>query len=106
VVKSKAIRVRRVSIAEARANLSKIAKHAHVNGEYFFVGRQGAPVLGIMNAEEMEDYLELRDPKVQREIQKSNEEYLAGKSRPFEEFLAELDGSKGKRVKSRRRPRA
>ena len=104
--KSNAIRVRRLSIAEARANLSKIAKHAHVNGVYFLVGKNGAPVIGIMDAEELEDYLELRDPKVQREIQQSNKEYLAGKSRPLEEFLAELDGGKGKRAKNRRRPRA
>ena len=104
--KSSAVRVRHLSIAEARANLSKIAKHAHVNGEYFFVGGNGAPIIGIMDAEELEDYLELRDPNVQREIRKSNEEYLAGKSRPFEEFLAELDANAGKRAKSRRRQRA
>ena len=52
-----------------------------------------------------EDYLELHDSKVQREIQKSNDEYLTGKSRPFEEFLRELDSGKGKRAKNRRRQR-
>ena len=101
--KSKGVTVRRVSIAEARASLSKIAKHAHLNGEYFFVGGNGAPIIGIMDAEELEDYLELRDPKVQREIRKSNEEYLAGKSRPLEKFLAELDRGKTKAAKPRRR---
>ena len=104
--KSKPIRVRRVSLAEARANLTKIARHAHDNGVYFLAGENGAPVIGIMDAEEMEDYLELRDPKLQLEIQKSNEEYLAGKSRPFEEFLAELGSNKGKGARSGRRPRA
>ena len=98
--KRNAIRVRRLTLAEARANLSEIAKHAHVNGDYFFVGGNGAPLIGIMDAEELEDYLELRDPKVQREIRKSNEEYLAGESRPFEEFLADLDSGKGKRATS------
>ena len=100
--KSKSIRVRRVSLAEARANLTKIARHAHDNGVYFLAGENGAPVIGIMDAEELEDYLELRDPKVQREIQKSNEEYLAGTSRPFAEFLAELGSGKSKGAKSRR----
>ena len=104
--KSNATKVRHLSIAEARANLGKIAKHAHLNGEYFFVGEDGAPVIGIMDAEELEDYLELRDPTVQREIQRSNEEYLAGKSRPFEEFLSELPSGKSKKSKSRRRKRA
>ena len=40
--------------------------------------------------DELEDYRELHDPKVRSEIRKSNAEYLAGKSRPFEEFLSEL----------------
>ena len=103
MARSKAIRVRHLSLAQARASLNKIVQQSHGKGEYFFVGKQGAPVLGIMDAEEMEDYLELRDPNIRRRIQKSNEEYLAGKSRPFEEFLAELDEAKGKRARSPRR---
>ena len=55
--------------------------------------------------DEVEDYRELHDSKVQREIQKGNEEYLAGKSRPFEEFLAELKSGRGKNTKSRRQQR-
>ena len=45
---------------------------------------------GIRDADEIEDCLELQDPQVRNHIRKSNEEYLAGKSRPFAEFLAEL----------------
>ena len=40
--------------------------------------------------DELDDYRELNDSKVKSEIQKSNDEYLAGKCRPFEEFLAGL----------------
>lgn len=40
--------------------------------------------------DELEDYVELHDPKVKKEIRKSNAEHLAGKSRPFEDFLSEL----------------
>ena len=43
-----------------------------------------------MGADELEDYLDLRDPKVKRSIQKSYQEYRAGKGRPIEEFLSEL----------------
>ncbi|MSO21101.1 MAG: type II toxin-antitoxin system Phd/YefM family antitoxin [Acidobacteria bacterium] len=98
--------VRHLSIAEASASLSKIARRAHDKGEYFFVKSNGAPTIGIMDAEELEDYLELRDPRVQSEIQKSNEEYLAGKSRPLEEFLAGLPAAAKKKSTSRRSPRA
>jgi hypothetical protein len=50
-----------------------------------------------MDADELEDYLELRDPKVREHMRKSNEEYLAGKSRPVEECLSGLKTGKGKR---------
>jgi hypothetical protein len=43
-----------------------------------------------MDADEMEDYLELQDPAVKEFIAKSHEEYLAGRSRPVAELLAEL----------------
>lgn len=55
-----------------------------------------------MDADELEDYLELRDPKIREHIRKSNEEYLAGKSRPIEDFLAELRTDKGKKKAARR----
>ena len=43
-----------------------------------------------MRADELQDYLEVRDPKVREHIRKSNEARQAGKGRPIEEFLAEL----------------
>ena len=97
------IRVRHLSLAEARTNLNKIAKYAHGKGEYFFVGKEGAPVLGIMDAEELEDYLELRDPAVQAKIQISNEDVRAGRTRPASQLLEEA--RKELRLKSRVRRR-
>jgi len=46
--------------------------------------------VGLMDADELEDYLEVHDPKVQAQIERSTAAYLAGKSRPAREFLAEL----------------
>ncbi|OFW27801.1 MAG: hypothetical protein A3H27_09400 [Acidobacteria bacterium RIFCSPLOWO2_02_FULL_59_13] len=89
MARSKAIRVRHLSLTEARASLNKIVQQSHGKGEYFFVGKNGAPVIGIMAAEELEDYLELRDPKVQEKIQKSNEDIRAGRTRPAARLLEE-----------------
>jgi hypothetical protein len=44
-----------------------------------------------MDIDEFEDYLELQDPEVNAIIAQSREEYLAGKSRPAEELLRELE---------------
>jgi hypothetical protein len=56
--------------------------------------------LAVSGADEMEDYLELQDPKVREHIRRSHEEFLAGKHRPAEDLLSEL-----KRERKRRRSR-
>ena len=96
--------VRKVSvmaITKARVNLGAVVRRVHLNREYVILEKGGIPVAGIMNAEELEDYLEVHDPKVQEQIQKSTEEYRAGKGRPAEEFLAEL--LQGRKAASSRR---
>ncbi len=81
--------VYRIPLTKARHNLGAVIKRVHVNKEYFILERDGIPVAGLMDADEFEDYLELRDPKVQAHIKKSAEEHRAGKGRPVREFLAE-----------------
>lgn len=93
--------VHRIPITKARINLGQLVKRVHVNKEYFILEKDGIPVAGIMDVDELEDYLELQDPKIREHIHKSNEEYLAGKSRPAEEFLAELE-EEATKTKARR----
>src|SRR5438105_1658235 len=82
--------VHRLPLTKARVNLGQVVKRVHVNKEYFILEKDGIPVAGIMGADELEDYLELQDPKVRAHIRKSHEEYKAGKGRPLTEFMAEL----------------
>jgi PHD/YefM family antitoxin component YafN of YafNO toxin-antitoxin module len=93
--------VQHVPITQARINLGALVKRAHLNKEYFILEKDGIPVAGLMDIDEFEDYLELQDPKVRKHIQKSKEEYLAGKSRPVGEFLEELRRAAGKKRKRR-----
>ena len=96
--------VYRLPITRARINLGQLARRAHVNKEYFILEKDGIPVIGIMDADELEDYLEVRDAKVRNFIRKSHQEYLAGKHRPAEELLAELR-TQGARARAKRRPK-
>lgn len=95
------MKVNRMPITKARVNLGQLAKRAHVNKEYFILEKDGIPVIGIMDADELEDYLELRDPKVGEQIRKSREEYVNNRSRAAEHLLAELQAT----TKRRRPPR-
>jgi hypothetical protein len=82
--------VSRIPITKARINLGQLAKRAHLNNEYFILEKDGIPVIGIMDADEMEDYLELRDPKVRAQIRQSNKDIRAGRTRPAEKLLQGL----------------
>lgn len=91
----------RLPITEARINLGQVVKRAHVNKEYFILEKGGIPIAGIMNADELEDYLEARDPAIRAQIKKSNADIAAGRTRPAGDLLAELRAAKPTR--SRRR---
>ena len=86
--------VHRISMTEARINLGQLAKRAHVNNEYFILEKDGIPVIGIMDADELEDYLELQNPNVREQIAASNEDVKAGRTRPAAELLTELKASR------------
>ncbi len=82
--------VHRIPLTKARINLGQVVRRAHVNREYFILEKDGIPVAGIMNVDDLEDYLELRDPALRKQIRKSNAEYHRGKARDATKFLAEL----------------
>ena len=95
--------VHRLPITKARINLGQVVRRVARNKEYFILEKDGIPVAGIMGVDELEDYLELRDPKVKRFIKDSHREHVAGKSRPASALLGELRTA-AKRSKSTRRP--
>src|SRR3989304_9437534 len=90
MAKKAARKVTVLPITKARVNLGAVVRRVHLNKEYVILEKGGIPVAGIMDADELEDYLEIHDLKVQRFIRESHEEYLAGRSRPAEELLAEV----------------
>jgi PHD/YefM family antitoxin component YafN of YafNO toxin-antitoxin module len=74
--------IHRLPITKARVNLGQVVKRAHVHKEYFILEKDGIPVAGILDAEELEDYLELQDPGVRRAIRESNANIAAGRIKP------------------------
>lgn len=82
--------IKRMPITKARINLGQIARRAHVNNEYFILEKDGIPVIGIMSADELEDYLELKNATVKSAIAASRKDHALGKSRSAAMLLAEL----------------
>ncbi|MBI3697874.1 MAG: type II toxin-antitoxin system Phd/YefM family antitoxin [Acidobacteria bacterium] len=94
--------VYRIPLTKARANLGSVVRRVHNNKEYFIFEKDGIPVAGLMGADELEDYLELQDPKVRRQIEQSNADIRAGRTRPAVALLAELHRPKVKKRKAER----
>ena len=82
--------VNRIPITKARINLGQLAKRVHLSKEYFILEKDGIPVVGLMDADELEDYLELRDPKVKAQIRQSNLDVGSGRTKPAVDLLKAL----------------
>jgi PHD/YefM family antitoxin component YafN of YafNO toxin-antitoxin module len=97
------IMVHHLPITKARVNLGQVVRRVVRNKEYFILEKDGIPVAGILGAEELEDYLETRNPKAREHIRRSAAERKAGKGRPLVDFLTELDRpAPRRRAKSRK----
>lgn len=90
-------KIRCLPITKARINLGAVVKRAHLGKEYFILEKDGIPVAALMDIDEFEDYLELKDPIVRRQIQESYAEYRTRKSRPAGVLLSELRAERKRR---------
>ena len=91
MAKQSGIIVHHLAITKARVNLGQVVRRVARDKEYFILEKDGIPVAGVLGADELEDYLEMRDPEARAHIRKSAAERRAGKGRPAGDFLAELD---------------
>ena len=52
--------------------------------------------VNVLDADELEDYLELRDPKARRAIEAGNLDIAAGRTKPAEDLLLASSRTKAK----------
>lgn len=94
MLRRKKLTVNRLPITKARINLGLVVRKAHSDKEYFIIEKDGIPVVGIMDIDEFEDYLETKkeqeDEEFQADIDEGYREFLKGNVRTAEEFLGEL----------------
>jgi prevent-host-death family protein len=83
--------VTRIPLTKARAKLGALIERLARGEECFILEKDGQPVAALIDIDEFEDYLELNDPEAIEAIMEAREEYLAGKSRPAEQLLRELE---------------
>jgi prevent-host-death family protein len=72
--------VKTISVTKARINLGEVIKRVHLNKENFVLEKGGIPVAAILDIDEFEDWLEMKDPKIKEQIRRGLEEYKKGAS--------------------------
>ncbi len=82
--------IQSIPITKARINLGALVKRVHLGKECFILEKDGIPIAGLIDIDELEDYLELQNPEVSKYIKQSTKEYLAGKIRPAQALRSEL----------------
>jgi len=87
--------VKTIPITKARINLGEVIKRVHLNKENFVLEKGGIPVAAILDIDEFEDWLEMKDPKIKEHIRRGYKDYKKGKTTPLDKVLSKLQ-SKGK----------
>jgi len=82
--------VHHIPITKARINLGQVVRRAHLNREYFVLEKDGIPVAGIINVDEMEDWLEQQNPGMCTQIAEGYAEYQKGDTTSLDEFITDV----------------
>lgn len=96
--------VNRLPLTKARVNLGAIVRRVHNNREQFILEKDGIPVAALLDVDEYEDYLDMKDPLLKQQIREGQEEYRAGNLKEdLDAFLTRLKGKpKNRRVRAKR----
>ena len=84
--------VRHLPLTKFRSQLGNVIRRVHRDKEYVVLERDGMPVAAVMDIDEFEDYLEVNDPVVRREIELSRKDFEAGRVEDANELSRELHG--------------
>ena len=78
--------VKTLSIQEAKDKLPGIIEKLR-SGDFVVVEKQGKPIAGIVDFEDMEDFIELNNASLQKQIQNGYKEFKTGKAKPSPPFF-------------------
>ena len=91
--------VHRLPLTKARINLGSLVRRIHLKKEYVILEKDGIPVAGMMDIDELEDYLEMQDPGLKKQIAEGYAAYKRGDTQPARDFITELKSEMSQKKK-------
>lgn len=82
--------IQSLPITKARINLGGVVQRAYLQNKSFLLEKGGIPVAGILGIEDFEDWLEVSNPTLKKDIRKGYQEYSKGKTKSLDLLLAKL----------------
>jgi PHD/YefM family antitoxin component YafN of YafNO toxin-antitoxin module len=82
--------VHRLPLTKARTNLGSVIRRIRLTKDHFILEKDGIPVAAMMDVDEYEDYIELHDPELKKQIAEGYRAYTRGNVRPAGDFIDEL----------------
>ena len=77
-----------IPISKARTNLGAIVKKIRLGKGHVILEKDGYPIVGIMDIDEFEDYLDARNAEASKYTAKSRLELKAGRTKPASSLLS------------------
>lgn len=81
--------VKTLSLEKAKTELPSIVEKLQ-SGDFVVIQKNGRPVAGIVDVNDMEDFVELQNPLIKKQIAKGHTEFKAGKTMSASLFLKSL----------------
>lgn len=92
--------VSHLPLTKARVNLGALIRRVHINKEHFILEKDGIPVAALLDIDEYEDYLDMRNKGLNRQIREGHKEYRrGGLSEDLDTFLNRIKALPKKRAK-------
>ncbi len=86
--------VKTIPITKARINLGEVVKRVCLDKDSFVLEKGGIPVAAILDIDEFDDWLEIKDPELKEQIRQGHEEYKKGRVMPLDKFLVQIQTKK------------
>ena len=80
-----------IPMTKARVNLGAVVRAVATEGEIVVLEKDGIPLAAILDLDKLEDLLDLQDPELKAQLRRSAADARAGRGRPIEDLIAELE---------------